>query len=421
MKFLTLIITFSITLIASNECNSCHKQESKTMTTSCTSCHTKTYKHQKDPKQKTSPVTLENYKTFYNDDKPIVRNFQGLMQKDYGSTELLHMQGDIHFQKGMLCQDCHSLEELHNDGFWSSQLRSSVKCQDCHGTVQAYPWELPEKEQRTPLKNLDRDQEMVLVKLASGKVLKLKPLKLLKKAGLLSQNCLIAMENITGHLEKLECSSCHSTWAPQFFGSKVVKEKKNHKSAKFVRWEEPFLSQNLNAKIAPAVPKTPLSIFQKEKNGTVTQTSQENILQTYEPHTTQKTARDCESCHSSSKVIDGVVDEGIYKDENITHFNISKTLSNVQRDKLDRRGVCLSCHDTIPNGSLSISMVSHVSQMIDNGVDEKEHKAILNKMLYMSAWFEIILVTFGIGVLIYILYTIVIKRKSINPRNKGWK
>ena len=405
MRFIALIITFSIAVMASNECNSCHEQQTQTMTTKCTSCHTATYKHKKDPKQKTALVTLENYKHFYNDDKPIIRSYQGLMQKDYGSKELFHLQSDVHFQKGMICQDCHTSHELHNDGFWKSQVPSEIKCQDCHGTIESYPWELSEKS----LTNLERDQEMVLVKLVSGQVLELKPLKLLKKAGLLSKNCLVAMENIAGHLEKLECSSCHSSWAPQFYGSKVLKDKKVVKSALFSRWEEPFLSQNRDGKIIPAIPKTPLNIVQ------------ENILNPYEPHTIQKKSRTCESCHSSSKVLEGSVDQGLFTDENITHFNLSKTLSDAQRDKLDRRGVCLSCHDTIPNGSLSISMISHVSQMMNDEVNEKEHKAILNKMLYMSAWFEIILVVFGIGVFIYILYTIVIKRKSINPRNKGWK
>ncbi|WP_428737538.1 hypothetical protein [Sulfurimonas sp.] len=428
MRFFALIITFSIALMASNECSSCHEQQTQTMTTKCTSCHTATYKHKKDPKKKTSPVTLKNYKHFYNDDKPIIRSYQGLMQKDYGSIEVFHLQSDVHFQKGMICQDCHTTHELHNDEFWSSQTPSEIQCQDCHGTIESYPWELSLKDEdklratfdennvsylvndlEIPFRNLVKREELVVVKLASNETLKLKPLKLMKKAGLLSKSSLIAMENISEHLEKLECSSCHSLWAPQFYGSKVIKEKKVVKSAVFSRWEEPFLSQNQSGKIAPAIPKTPLNVVQ------------ENILQPYEPHTIQQKSRTCESCHSSSKVLEGSVDQGSFTDENITHFNLSKTLSDSQRDKLDRRGVCLSCHDTIPNGSLSISMVSHISKMTDNVANPKEHKAILSKILYMSAWFEIILVVFGVGVLIYILYTIVIKKKSINPINKGWK
>ncbi|QOP40521.1 cytochrome c3 family protein [Sulfurimonas marina] len=423
MRYLALVIAFALNLFGANECNSCHQEQTKYMTSECTTCHVDTQPHLKDNLQKTSPVTLTNYQKFYNDDRPIIRSYQGKMQTSYGSSQYFHMQGDVHFQKGMICQDCHSSKELHSDGFWQAKQASKIKCQDCHGTIEKYPWEM---ENSSEIK-AKREGDSLLFHLASGKVIELKPLKLLKRSDALSKAACIAMKNIEAHSKNLECSSCHATWAPQFYGSALTyKEMKNkkqkvEKESLFVRWEEPFLMQNKDGKISPAVPKTPLKTILTDAKGNSTIEQGENLLQPFAPHTIQKKARSCESCHTSSKVLNGTIDSGVFQDKNITHFNLSKVLSEKQRDKLDRRGVCLSCHDTIPNGNLAISTVSHITQMVTIGIDEKQHQTILKRILNMSAWFQIILVLFVVLILIYIIYTTVIKKRSINPRNRGWK
>ena len=82
-------------------------------------------------------------------------SYQGLMETNYqasfddqgnGQPKLhtkryLHLTEDIHYSKGMLCQDCH----MHGDGFFRGANLGAVEieCQDCHGTTKQYPWELP--------------------------------------------------------------------------------------------------------------------------------------------------------------------------------------------------------------------------------------------------------------------------------------
>ncbi len=447
MKHLTLVIVFTLNLFGLGECVSCHQEQAKYMTSKCISCHTQTLEHQQDKLHKTSPVTLQDFKKFSNDDKPVWLSYQGLLQKNYGAKDYFHMQSDIHFQKGMNCQDCHTSNELHNDEFWHSKRESEIKCQDCHGTTKEYPWELGTDDNSTArglfkengvthlvsstgtmLVNVLKNEQNVTVVLASGEQLEFQPLKFLKKEHLLSKSALVSMEDIKGHLENVACSSCHTAWTPQFFGSVSrtnlrIKKRTNQvtKTSMFMRWEEPFLIKNQNDKITPASPKTPLKKIEIDKKGRVVEYWETNRLTPFSPHTIQKGSRSCESCHTSSKVLNASVDFGSFQENNITHFNLSKVFTGAQLDKLDRRGVCLSCHEIIPSDTLAVSTVSHISQMMLLDIDEKEHQMILGRVLNMSAWFQIILVSFVVFILVYILYTILIRKKSINPRNKGWK
>ncbi len=57
--------------------------------------------------------------------------------------------------------------------------------------------------------------------LASGKDIELKPLKLLKEQKALSKKALVAMDAIEAHTTKLECYTCHATWAAQRYGNYV--------------------------------------------------------------------------------------------------------------------------------------------------------------------------------------------------------
>ena len=66
-------------------------------------------------------------------------------QLDLHTKHYLALQEDIHYQKGMMCQDCHTTYDLHGDGFLKGTTLAQVEieCADCHGTPFAYPWELP--------------------------------------------------------------------------------------------------------------------------------------------------------------------------------------------------------------------------------------------------------------------------------------
>jgi hypothetical protein len=193
------------------------------------------------------------------------------------------------------------------------------------------------------------------------------------------------------------------------------------------------------------------------------------VMAAVHSHTVQKEARACESCHSNPKAmgygieggkvfsdqtqdwnvglktasgkmiakkfkiqkpkIDNFgIDWSRFVDENGTalqtvdnHWDLAAALSNEQRSKLDRRGVCLSCHKDIPEGNLAVSAMTHIAEMTDITIDKKEHQSILNKILNLGAWLQVLGTVFVVLLVIYVLYRKVIKKKSINPMNKGWK
>ncbi len=224
-----------------------------------------------------SGVPVETCTTCHNRGKRIGVSYQGLMETAYNATfddegnaqpklhtkRYLHMKEDIHYKKGMLCQDCHTSNDMHGDGFLSGTTLAPVEieCQDCHGTTKAYPWELPlgysdefdkahaqgeargttktmaeylkkgtEYEAKegyllsargNPLSNVVKEGTHVTVHLASGKDIELTPLKALKEEEKLSKAALVAMDAIDAHTDELECYTCHATWAPQCYGCHV--------------------------------------------------------------------------------------------------------------------------------------------------------------------------------------------------------
>jgi len=514
-----------------------------------------------------SGVPTETCSTCHNRGKRIGVSYQGLMETAYSATydedgnaqpklhtkRYIHMQADVHFKKGMMCQDCHTSNDMHGDGFLTGANLGAVEveCQDCHGTTKKYPWELPlgysdefetlpktgkprgvtqnvadylkqgyipkDKEdgyiimaRGNPLPKAVKKGNKILMHLASGKDIELKPLKLLKQEERLSKKALVAMDSITAHNDKMECYTCHATWAPQCYGchvkidysggkqnvdyvkmshdqdihgatggmrkslKKYLVDGKVTETRSFLRWENPMLGQNGEGRITPLVPGCQVTVtvigkdgkallqnhIFKVKNAEGAGEEGQNAIDMspIQPHTIQKEARSCESCHASKKAlglgIDGTfdpskttivdimtadgkilpkqIDEQIpaiknlkhdYSkiiDENGTqlmtvgsHFKLSQPLNKEQRDKLDRRGICLSCHIEIPEGNLAVSAMTHIAEMAEISIDKKEHMRIVNKILNLAAWVQVIAgVLIGI-LLMYLFYRIILKKKSI--------
>ncbi len=524
-----------------------------------------------------SGVPVETCSTCHNRGKRIGVSYQGLMESGYKATfddhgnpqpklhtkRYLHMKSDVHYQKGMLCQDCHTSNDLHGDGFLSGANAGAVEieCQDCHGTTKKYPWELPlgySDEFNTtaaigkprgvtqtvakylkqgylpkdkgdgyiltargnPLPKAIKKGNKIIMHLASGKDIELKPLKLLKKEERLSKKALVAMDVIDAHTKDMECYTCHATWAPQCYGCHVkidysggknnpdylmashdhdmhgttgdMRDLKKYlipgkvtETRSYLRWEDPALAQNGEGRIAPVIPgcQTTITVIGKDGKALLQnhifkipnvegagKEGQNAIdMAPVQPHTIQKESRSCESCHVSAKALglgvgggklnadpskttimdlmsaDGKiipqnVDEQIpaipnlkydysqFIDENGTqlmtvghHWKLSQPLDKAQRDKLDRRGVCLSCHKDIPQGNLAVSAMTHIAEMAELKIDNKEHQSILNKILNLGAFFQVIGGGFVILLLLYVVYRKFIKKKSINPMSKGWK
>ncbi len=236
-------------------------------------------------------IPVETCTTCHDRGKRIGVSYQGLMEIAYKSPFVeggkgqagLHtkhyvaMQMDIHYQGGMMCQDCHTSIDVHGDGFLAGTnlAQVQIECADCHGTPQAYPWELPlgfgdefqenqewgeprgvakgfKKPVRqgrvydagdghlltargNPFPEVVRQGNMVIVHTAGGNDLELKPLKLLAREQALTKAPKIAMEQVGLHLEKMECYACHAPWAPQCYGCHVkIDYSENKKSFDWV-------------------------------------------------------------------------------------------------------------------------------------------------------------------------------------------
>jgi Cytochrome c554 and c-prime len=523
-----------------------------------------------------SGVPVETCSTCHNRGKRIGVSYQGLMETEYQSTfdsegngqpklhtkRYLHMQEDIHYQKGMLCQDCHTSNDLHGDGFLGGANLAAVEieCQDCHGTTKKYPWELPigysdefnttaatgkgrgvassvaeylkqgyvpEPEdgyiltaRGNPLPKAVKKGNKIIMHLASGKDIELKPLKLLKETEALSKKALIAMDVIEPHTTKLECYTCHATWAPQCYGCHVkidysdgkqnpdfvkashdqdihgttggMRDLKKYlvpgkvtETRSYLRWEDPALAQNGEGRITPVVPgcQTTITVIGKDGKALLQnhifkipnvegagEDGQNAIdMAPIQPHTIQKESRSCESCHASDKAIGlGVgggklnadpskttiidlmspdrkilpnkTDEQMpaipnlkhdysqFIDENGTqlmtvghHFKLSQPLDKEQREKLDRRGVCISCHQDIPKGNLAVSAITHMAEMAEIDIDTKAHSGILNKLLNIGAWVQVIGGLFVSLLIMFGIYIFFFKKEPKNPKNEGWK
>jgi nitrate/TMAO reductase-like tetraheme cytochrome c subunit len=493
-----------------------------------------------------SGIPVETCTTCHNRGKRIGVSYQGLMESEYKANfdskgnpqpklhtkRYLHLQEDIHYKKGMLCQDCHTSIDHHGDGFnvGANLGAVEIECQDCHGTTDKYPWELPlgysdefAKKPKTgkargvsqtlaeylkqgyvpkdkgdgyilsargnPMPKTIRKGNEIVVHLASGKDLKLKPLKLLKKQNKISKEGLVAMDEIKAHTDKLECYTCHATWAPQCYGCHVkidyskgkqnpdylaaskshhngvtgeVKNLKNFlvdgqvtETRSYLRWENPALAFNGEGRISPVIPgcQVILTVIGKDGNallqnhifkipnseGRGKEGVNSIVMSPVNPHTITKQARTCTSCHDSAKAMGYGIEGGKYfsdpsktsivdlmsadrkvlpnqtdeqmpaipnlkddlsrfVDENGTqlqtvgnHWKLSSALDNETRSKMDRRGACLACHQSIPKGNLAVSAMAHAAKMAGVKVDNDMHHGILHKLLNIGAWFQVLL------------------------------
>jgi hypothetical protein len=508
-----------------------------------------------------SGIPVETCTTCHDRGKRIGTSYQGLMETAYSSPfmgdggdqeklhtkKYLHLHADIHKDKGMLCQDCHTSGDVHSDGLLVGTTLAPVEieCQDCHGTPQQYPWELPlgysdevqgsvpasggargvTKElldylkqgteydpqdgylltaRGNPFVNVVRQGDSVIVHTAGGKDIPLQPLKKLLHEDKLSDEGKIAMVGIQGHIDKLECYACHSTWAPQCYGchikvdystgekhpdwiamgndhdasgltadargehEKYLIEGKVTEQRSYLRWENPPLAVNGEHRISPAIPGCQTTVSVIGKDGTplllnhifkipnVEGAGEEGQLaidiSPVQPHTVSKKSRTCESCHNNPVSMGYGIEGGdIYEDpskpyvvdlmtadgevlpkqhktqinaiENLNidwsrfvdedgtqlqtvghHFKGSRALNNEERAKLDRRGVCSSCHKEIPDRDLATSLLVHVREHLDMTVDKEEHSSILNKLVKLGAWVQVLGFIFALllgGFLVY--------------------
>jgi len=157
-----------------------------------------------------------------------------------------------------------------------------------------------------------------------------------------------------------------------------------------------------------------------------------------QPHTMTAEARGCESCHTSQKAlghgigsgrttrppdrrvfvdletVDGhvlpkgartqmapiegltadwtrfVTEEGEQLQTVGHHFKGSRPLNQRERAQVSREGVCLACHQEIPDRSLAVSLLHHVAEYADQvPKTPEEHNALVHKILLLVGWGQV--------------------------------
>lgn len=195
----------------------------------------------------------------------------GDRQKANATYVYKHIEADVHFKKGMLCQDCHTSPDMHGNGNIGTVPLGDVEieCQDCHGTPTKYPWELRlgfgdellsvkdilDKDLKAklskprglsedpmevtesfatsydakdgfllsargnPLGNVVKDGDKVILHSAAGKDHVVPILKDIEKNNLWKNpDGRLAMVGVSKHIDKMECYTCHSRWASSYYG-----------------------------------------------------------------------------------------------------------------------------------------------------------------------------------------------------------
>ncbi|MHC1698765.1 MAG: selenite/tellurite reduction operon b-type cytochrome iron-sulfur cluster-binding subunit ExtO [Geobacteraceae bacterium] len=176
----------------------------------------------------------------------------------YGET-YLKMTPDVHAEAGMKCGACHSMKSLAAGG------KSSKKCVDCH--------------------------------------------KVNKK---------IIEHRISAHLEKMECSACHSAWTPQEYGTfylrftdspsqdkyRVSTNEDNYVKSTYLRKQDaPPLGINALGKVSPIRPEF-LFYFTDIKNDRPVGTENRLLAAEWKaffPHTICRGTVMCEGCHDNPR------------------------------------------------------------------------------------------------------------------------
>lgn len=317
-----------------------------------------------------------------------------------------HLKGDVHYERGMTCIDCHTQLDLHGDGhiFSKKEQAVEIRCVNCHGTPEKRATLISARGNK--LSNLqEKDGKIILTAKLTGKEHEVSQLKEAK----LSKEGHTAMVAIPSHMEKLECYACHARWAPQCYGCHIKQDinrpagdwintespedpsqagtKGNRKktafewkeSRSYLRWETPILGINAKGKVSPFI--TGCQVFLTQMDGeknlisnktytTVDETSgiAHNPIQ---PHTISKKSRSCVDCHVSRKTLglgggyydikdnfpDGapidfelerIVDEKGQQIQATNHIG-ARPFNKEEMDRISRVGTCLDCHTPKPS------------------------------------------------------------------------
>jgi len=334
-----------------------------------------------------------------------------------------------------------------------------------------------------PFGNVVKDGKKVILHSATGNDFEVPLLKQLNLDNAWkSPDAMVAMSRVQKHADSLECYACHASWVPQCYGCHVYvdygKDKdgkpkhdtdwiasgskrnpdgstaesplgtkgiqspgKVHETRAYLRWEEPVLGINGEGRVTPLMPGCQIVYTVRDREGKIIALDQ--VAKSYDeqkelgqertplaidmapvqPHSAQRKARTCESCHNNPKAMGYGISGGVFqtkypvdivedlivqktgevipknyqiqipKIEELdfdwptiikdgqqvqtvgTHWPLSRALPKEMRDAMDRTGLCMGCHKEMNNAELW-SKVSTEGQ-----IDNDAHKELMNRLL----------------------------------------
>ena len=334
-----------------------------------------------------------------------------------------------------------------------------------------------------PFGNVVKDGKKAILHSATGNDFEVPLLKQLSlDDAWKSPDAMVAMSSVQKHAESLECYACHASWVPQCYGCHVHVDygkgkdgkplhdtdwiasgsKRNpdgstaesplgvkgiqspgkvHETRAYLRWEEPVLGINGEGRVTPLMPGCQIVYTVKGRDGNIVALDQ--IAKSFDeqkqlgqkttplaidmapvqPHSAQRKARTCESCHDNPKAMGYGISGGVFRtrypedivedlidqktgkvipknyqiqipkiealtfdwstiivdDEQVqtvgTHWPLSRALPKDMRDAMNRTGLCMGCHREMSNEELW-SKVSKKGRLND-----AEHIELMNKLL----------------------------------------
>ena len=330
-------------------CNGCHLQYDSKATASRKRMQEKT----SDPTGEVHPsidiqVSNDRCKSCHSRSGRMSLSYEGWNETSMKSNEVTdtmhfkvlpddrvveHVSSDIHFQKGMVCIDCHGSYEIMGDGKRHIHKEDAVniQCVDCHPAGNPNTQEVGKLTDRESLmiaglRKVDPDTRVVLSKKGYQPIL---------NTMVDSTNRIFLKDKLTGQMHeskpmsavcskgnghrRLTCESCHTAWVPQCIGCHTAFEKNTPgmdmltgkpttgswiEYAGKIMAEPPVLGINEKdgGKVVTAMPGMIMTI-DKESFSRGAGSRFYRLFAPASGHTTQREGRSCKSCHNNPLTI----------------------------------------------------------------------------------------------------------------------
>jgi len=242
-----------------------------------------------------------------------------------GERYFSRLPADRHFELGLVCIDCHIMEDVMGDGQHYAHLEEAVYagCLSCHEPVFARPdkkstvWKLLYLNQnlRTgpdSLFGLARDLAFYpnLIR-ENGKNLLIT--KLDGRSHPIPARAEACRQDIHS---RLSCQACHSVYTPQCYGCHelynpakkqmdkiAMKETPGHwkEFRSYLRYEDPALGLDQRGQIMPMAPGCQVYLTELDMSGQVKSQKTWLTMAGFDPHITRKEVPACLECHTNPK------------------------------------------------------------------------------------------------------------------------